>query len=246
MRQTFAALFLVLAAIGASAQPSITYRYTKPLQNDTSTGTTQFMLVGTNPNAVLYSHTATNGYTGVCVDNCGKSGVAVIAFAGIVQLTVDGTTTAGHYILRSSSTDGEGTDSGASTYPTSGVVIGRVITASSGAASVSMVDLFPAEIQQLGTLTIASGATAMGTGAISSGTCSGAVTASATGTATTDAIIATPNTDPTAVTGYAPSASGSLYIVAYPTSGNVNFKVCNNTSGSITPSALTLNWRVVR
>lgn len=97
-----------------------------------------------------------------------------------------------------------------------------------------------------GTTTVASGTSTMGTGAITSGTCASAVTTTATGVATTDSIIATPNTDPTAVTGYAPSASGSLYIQAYPTSGNVNFKVCNNTSGSITPSALTLNWRVVR
>jgi hypothetical protein len=72
------------------------------------------------------------------------------------------------------------------------------------------------------------------------------VTTTATGTLTTDTIIATPNADPTGVTGYAVSASGSLYIQAYPTSGNVNFKVCNNTSGSLTPSALTLNWKVIR
>lgn len=93
---------------------------------------------------------------------------------------------------------------------------------------------------------IASGTSTMGTGAISSGTCATVVTTAATGVATTDVIIYTPNTDPTAVTGYGPSASGSLYIWPYPTSGNVNFKVCNNTSGSITPSALTLNWKVIR
>lgn len=96
------------------------------------------------------------------------------------------------------------------------------------------------------TLTIASGTAAMGTAAIASGTCATAVTASASGVATTDAIQYTPNTDPTAVTGYGPSATGSLYIWTYPTANNVNFKVCNNTSGSITPGALTLNWRVVR
>lgn len=94
--------------------------------------------------------------------------------------------------------------------------------------------------------TIASGTSAMGTGAITSGTCATAVTTSATGTATTDTIVATPNADPTGVTGYAVSATGSLYIQSYPTANNVNFKVCNNTSGSLTPSALTLNWKVIR
>jgi hypothetical protein len=96
------------------------------------------------------------------------------------------------------------------------------------------------------TQTVASGTAAMGTLAISSGACSSAVTVSATGVATTDAIVYAPNADPTSATGYAPSSSGSLYIWAYPTSNNVNFKVCNNTSASITPSALTLNWRVTR
>jgi hypothetical protein len=96
-----------------------------------------------------------------------------------------------------------------------------------------------------GTLTIASGTSAMGTSAISSGTCATVVTATATGATTANKIIATPTVDPTGVTGYAPSASGSLYIQAFPTSGNVNFKVCNNTSGSIMPAALTLNWSVI-
>jgi hypothetical protein len=93
---------------------------------------------------------------------------------------------------------------------------------------------------------IANGTASMPTSSIASGACSSAVTVAATGVATTDVIQATPNTDPTAVTGYAPSASGSLYIVAYPTAGNVNFKVCNNTAAAITPAALTLNWRVAR
>lgn len=96
------------------------------------------------------------------------------------------------------------------------------------------------------TTTIASGSSAMGTSAIASGTCATVVTTSATGVASTDTLQASFNTDPTAVTGYGPSASGSLYIDAWPTSGNVNFKVCNNTGGSLTPGALTLNWRVAR
>lgn len=52
--------------------------------------------------------------------------------------------------------------------------------------------------------------------------------------------------DPTGLTGYAPAAGGALRIVAYPTANNVNFKVCNDTAGSITPGAAKLNWRVVR
>lgn len=94
--------------------------------------------------------------------------------------------------------------------------------------------------------TIASGTAALGTSAIASAACASVVTVAATGVLTTDAPAASFNGDPTAVTGYIPSTSGMLTIFAYPTSGNVNFKVCNNTTASITPGAITLNWRVVR
>lgn len=94
--------------------------------------------------------------------------------------------------------------------------------------------------------TVSSGAKALATSAIGTGACSSAQTATATGTLTTDRIVFVPNADPTGVTGYAVSGTGSLYIWAYPTADTVNFKVCNNTSGSLTPGALTLNWQVVR
>lgn len=94
--------------------------------------------------------------------------------------------------------------------------------------------------------TIAHGAKALATSAISSAACSSAQTATATGTATTDIINATFNGDPTAVTGYVPLTTGMLTIIAYPTADTVNFKVCNNTGSSITPGAITLNWTVTR
>lgn len=97
-----------------------------------------------------------------------------------------------------------------------------------------------------GSGTIASGATAMGTSAISSATCATVVTVAAANVATTDVLTDSFNGDPTAVTGYAPATTGMLTIIEYPTSGNVNFKVCNDTLASITPGAITLNWRVSR
>ena len=96
------------------------------------------------------------------------------------------------------------------------------------------------------TSTIAAGTSALGTSAIGSAACATVVTTSATNTATTDVVLASFNGDPTAVTGYVPLTTGMLTIIAYPTSNNVNFKGCNNTSASITPGAITLIWRVVR
>ena len=97
-----------------------------------------------------------------------------------------------------------------------------------------------------GTTTVASGNAALGTSSINSGACASAVTVSATGVATTDNVMADFNADPTAVVGYQPNSNGMLTIIKYPTTNNVNFKVCNNTAAPITPGAITLNWRVVR
>ncbi|MGD0586364.1 MAG: hypothetical protein ABSA86_11430, partial [Oryzomonas sp.] len=93
---------------------------------------------------------------------------------------------------------------------------------------------------------IAGNTATLGTSAISSGACATAVTVAGSGIATTDVIDWGFNGDPTGVTGYAASATGMLTIIAYPTSGNAVFKVCNNTSASITPGAITLNWKVRR
>jgi hypothetical protein len=96
------------------------------------------------------------------------------------------------------------------------------------------------------TQTVASGTSALGTGAIASTACATVVTTSATGVASTDTIQFTPNVSIKALTGYTPATTGGLTITPYPTANNVNFDVCNWSSGSITPSALTLNWKVTR
>jgi hypothetical protein len=97
------------------------------------------------------------------------------------------------------------------------------------------------------TVTVASGTAALGIALIAPGACASAVSVAASGVLTTDTIKFTPNGDPTGVAGYGVSSSGAvLSVYAYPTSGYVNFKVCNSTSGSITPGALTLNWEVTR
>lgn len=96
--------------------------------------------------------------------------------------------------------------------------------------------------------TVASGTVALSSlGAIASNACHAAVTGAATGTLTTDVIEVGWNGDPTALTGYGVSGTGAvLTIYAYPTADTVNIKVCNSTAGSITPSDVTLNFRVTR
>lgn len=92
--------------------------------------------------------------------------------------------------------------------------------------------------------TIANGTATIPATAVGSGACGTAVTVSAANVATTDVVAAGFAADPTATTGFLPTAM--LTIVPYPTSGNVNFKACNLTASSITPTATTINWRVTR
>lgn len=94
---------------------------------------------------------------------------------------------------------------------------------------------------------IASGTATLGTGAISANACASAVTVTATGAAATDVISWTPNADISGIAGFGVAAADGLIIYPYPTSGNVNFKVCNGKGTSITPgSAVVLNWKVNR
>ena len=71
------------------------------------------------------------------------------------------------------------------------------------------------------------------------GACGTTVTVGATGVATTDAITWSFN----AAVGINP---GELNVTQWPTANNVNFQYCNETGASVTPTATTINWRVVR
>lgn len=90
------------------------------------------------------------------------------------------------------------------------------------------------------TVTVASGTSTFATTAIASLACSATVTTAATGAATTDTIEWAYATAPSATT------DGRLTMNAWPTSGNVNFCRMNPTAASITPTAIVINWRVVR
>jgi hypothetical protein len=142
-------LFLVLAylcafASASRAQSPSAYPYAKPYPNDPSTGTTQFTLtkLNTSGNAVIMSTSDLDGFIGVCVVNCGKTGTAWVAFAGLVPLTMDGTASAGDYVIPSTGTGGDGSDSSLATLPSFGA-IGRVQAGCTGAACAAMVDVFP-------------------------------------------------------------------------------------------------------
>jgi hypothetical protein len=87
---------------------------------------------------------------------------------------------------------------------------------------------------------IANATTTVGTTLISANTCTGSTTVSMPGVLTTSAFNFTPNADVSGVTGW--GSSGGLLVDAWPTSGTLNYKVCNSTGSNITPgSSVTFN-----
>lgn len=100
--------------------------------------------------------------------------------------------------------------------------------------------------QRIFATTVVTGTATLPTAAINSATCAATYTVTAAGVLSTDIISASANATLTATTGYSPSTSGGLSINFWPGSGTVNFDVCNWSASSITPGAVTLNWRVSR
>jgi len=115
--------------------------------NAGSTGTTLnklAKLTGAPSTAVRAATTDTGGIIGVVIAGAGTSGNAVVQLASNVSCVFDGATTAGDYVQVSSSTGGDCHDAGAS-FPSSGQVLGRVLSTNGSGGTYSM-DLFPAEI----------------------------------------------------------------------------------------------------
>jgi hypothetical protein len=91
-----------------------------------------------------------------------------------------------------------------------------------------------------GTTLVASGTAVLNTAAIPAVTAATVVTVAGAGILSTDSIEWAFNATPG--TGY----TTGLHVLAFVSTGNVNFSVVNPTAGALTPAAATLNWRVIR
>lgn len=114
------------------AQPPVQRMVTIP--NASSTGTTVHKLAkltGAPSKAVVSGAGDTGGVIGIVNSGAGTTGSATIQEGGQTTCVFDGATTAGHYVQISASVAGDCTDAGA-TLPTSGQVIGQVMTSNGG------------------------------------------------------------------------------------------------------------------
>lgn len=88
---------------------------------------------GSPPQAVRTSAGDTDA-NGICIQNCGTSGVAIIATGGQTMCVFDGSVTAADWVQISSSVAGECHDAGVS-RPTFGKLLGVVVTTAVGAGT---------------------------------------------------------------------------------------------------------------
>jgi hypothetical protein len=112
--------------------------------NAATTGTTVNKLViltGAPSTAVIAATTTLNGIQGICLVNCGTTGNAGIAETGIASCVFDGATTAGDYVIASTTTAGDCHDAGA-THQTSGQVIGVVLSTNTSSTTPRAMTLF--------------------------------------------------------------------------------------------------------
>jgi hypothetical protein len=89
---------------------------------------------------------------------------------------------------------------------------------------------------------VADATTTVGTAAISANTCTSATTVTMTGVTTAMTFTFTPTADLSAVTGWG-AGGATLFVDAWPSANTLNYKVCNNSSASITPG-LGTTWNV--
>ncbi len=108
--------------------------------NASTTGTTLnklAKLTGSPSTAVMAATSDTGGVIGVVVDGAGNSGTAQVARDGLAVCAFDGGTTAGDYVQISGTVAGDCHDAGV-TYPTSGQVLGRVMSTNVGLGNYGM------------------------------------------------------------------------------------------------------------
>lgn len=137
----------------AITPPDVTAYSNTSLTNSAS-GTTQFGLVklvtvGAASEAQGTATTDTNGVIGICLSGCGVSGTPSIVQAGSnISCQFDGPTTAGDYIQNSTTIATDCHDTGAS-VPSTGQVVGRVISTQGGTPLAAII-LFPPQSSSSG------------------------------------------------------------------------------------------------
>lgn len=119
--------------------------------NDTSTGTETYKLVSKSGVNIIRSTTSSSDWSvGICTDDCGTSGSGVYVFRGYTTCVFDNATTAGNWVVRSTTDAGKCHDSGvvssSGTRPASGFVAG-ISAETAGSAGNRIIEITGADFR---------------------------------------------------------------------------------------------------
>jgi hypothetical protein len=212
------------------------------INNASSTGTSPNKLAkvtgSPTSTAVISTTSDTSGLLGIVIAGSGTSGPATIQTYGLVQAVFDGGTTAGDYVVASTTVNGDVHDTGSSTYPTTGVqVLGRALT-NNGSLGTYQMYLFASEVHGYATNTALklTGSVSVTPGSVVDGACSQQ--------GTTLTISGAAVGDPISV-GVNAALAANINVFGKVTSANtVTFEICNSSGQSVTPPAGTY-WATI-
>ncbi len=191
-------------------------------------GTSTVVTLDSNSNNNLYLDNNSFISTGSAISNAGTGNTLPTAnglsgmTAGQVAIAATASTVTSSKVLA-------GSGAGITTGPTSSTVTAHFATFTGTGG----------QIQDSGVLLIANTTFTTATSAVAANTCNGAVTVAMTGVLTSSVFMITPSADTAAVTGW--GSSGGLILDTWPTADTLNYKICNQTTSSITPGAVTFN-----
>jgi hypothetical protein len=231
---------------------------TLTITNAASTGTTLNKLVkltGAPSTGVLTATTDTSGAIGICAGGCGTTGAATIVQALTFGCVFDGATTAGDYVQISSSTAGDCHDGGAS-FPTSGQVVGRILTTNAGAGTFTILLFSPDIVAKVATpphsvtFVISGGGSTIATGATNSyietefASTTGIYKVVTTGTATAGPANCSITVDVWKANAAIPTSAGKISATAPATLSTAQYSVNTTNTGWTTAVAIGDVWSV--
>jgi hypothetical protein len=174
-----------------------------------------------------------NSQIGGLIGITGEAGVSISSLAGDVSISGGGV----NGVALGTTT----MQAGATLNPGAGAIVatavgGITVTGTPSAGQILAATSSTAAHWVTPAVVIANTTTTVGTTLVGANSCSAsATTVTMTGLATTSTVSFTHNADVSAVTGW--GSTGGLTIDAWPTANTLNYKVCNATAASITPSA---------
>ena len=210
------------------------------INNAGTTGTTLnklAKLTGTPSTATITNTSDTAGAMGVVIAGAGITGATTIQTYGMVNAIFDGATTAGDYVQISTTAAGSVHDSGTS-YPSSGQVLGRVLS-TNGSGGTYQMFLFATDVRGFGSGTAIKllASVSETPSAIPDGTC-----------AVQGSVISIGGTvvgDPVSVGVNPALAAGVVASASVTSAGTVSVTFCNQTGASVTPPSSTVSATVV-